>query len=212
MLVKNKERLYFFNDYDLVVRILDDVDVIFMCLPTPEKIGSEGESDLSYYYQPPKNWPSTLPREIKKYQSKRVVIVNKSTVPVKMVNETAKIMEKYGVKNYGLVANPEFLIEGKAVEGSVHPDRVVIGANKEEDFEVMRKLYSRFYNSTSVKYIEVNPYEAAAGKLLANYLLFSRLAETFDVVGRLCESFSDVKFEHIRNILITEPESENGFL
>ena len=51
MLANNKDRITFTADYNDVVKALDDADAIFMCLPTPEKEGAEGESDLSYYYK-----------------------------------------------------------------------------------------------------------------------------------------------------------------
>lgn len=204
MLVKNKTRIKFTDNYKDVVENLDEADAIFMCLPTPEKSGAEGESDLSYYYQAAQKLGENLLERNNGKQTKYMVIINKSTVPINMINETDKIMKSCGVINFGAVSNPEFLVEGKAIEGSVRPDRVVVGANKEEDFKIMREIYGRFYNSTGVKYIEVNPYEAAASKLLANYLLFSRLANTFDVVGRVCESFTDIKFENVRQILISD--------
>lgn len=204
MLVKNKSRIKFSDNYDDVVESLDEADAVFMCLPTPEKSGAEGESDLSYYYQAAQKLGESLVERNNGKQTKYVVIINKSTVPINMINETDKIMKSCGVINFGAVSNPEFLVEGKAIDGSVRPDRVVVGANKEEDFKIMREIYGRFYNSTGVKYVEVNPYEAAASKLLANYLLFSRLANTFDVVGRVCESFADIKFENVRQILISD--------
>jgi len=76
----------------------------------------------------------------------------------------------------------------------------------------MRKVYQRFYDSMAVQYIEVNPKEAAAGKLLANFYLFSKLAICFDVLGRTCETFSDLDFESMRKILTTDPRISNwGF-
>src|SRR3989339_1577968 len=48
LLVRNKERIKFTNDYPDVEKFLEDCDAVFMCLPTPE-IGETGESDLSYY-------------------------------------------------------------------------------------------------------------------------------------------------------------------
>ncbi len=204
MLIKNKSRIKFSDDYKDVVESLDEADAIFMCLPTPEKIGAEGESDLSYYYEAAQKLGESLSKRNKGKQTKYVVIINKSTVPISMIKETDKIMKSCGVVNFGVVSNPEFLVEGKAIIGSVQPDRVVVGAEKEEDFMVMREIYGRFYNSTGVKYIEVNPFEAAASKLLANYLLFSRLANTFDVVGRVCESFSEIKFENVRQVLMSD--------
>ncbi|MBI2037794.1 MAG: UDP-glucose/GDP-mannose dehydrogenase family protein [Candidatus Magasanikbacteria bacterium] len=204
LLVKNKNRIEFTHDYAKVIGALDEADAIFMCLPTPEKMGAEGSSDLSYYYQAAQTLAENLAKRNGGGQTKYVVIVNKSTVPIRMMNETETIMKSHGVINFGVVSNPEFLVEGKAVEGSARPDRVVIGAEKEDDFKVMRMVYARFYNSTGVKYIEVNPYEAAASKLLANYLLFSRLANTFSVVGRVCEIFDNIKFENVRKILMSD--------
>ena len=69
----------------------------------------------------------------------------------------------------------------------------------------MRQFYRRFVDSAAVKYIEVSPREAAAAKLLANYILFSRVVATYDVVGRVCESFPDVSFENVRKVLTSEP-------
>ncbi|MBP6859502.1 MAG: UDP-glucose/GDP-mannose dehydrogenase family protein [Candidatus Magasanikbacteria bacterium] len=205
MLLLNKERIKFSSNYDEVIESLESVDAIFLCLPTPEKNNSEGESDLSFYYQATEKLADNLLKRNNGEQSKYVVIVNKSTVPINMVRETSNIMNSHGVKNIGVVSNPEFLVEGKAMEGSVRPDRIIIGAESEKDFAVMREVYGRFHNATSIQYIEVNPFEAAAGKLLANFLLFNRLANTFSVMGRVCESFADVRFENVRKIITSDP-------
>lgn len=204
LLIRNKERISFTTDYNDVTTFLDDCDAIFMCLPTPE-IGETGESDLSFYFKAAENLAKALVKRNNGKQEKYVVLINKSTVPINMIDTTEKIMDKHGVKSYGVVSNPEFLVEGKAIEGSIHPDRVVIGAWHEKDFVVMRQVYERFYNASDIKYIETNPKEAAAGKLLANFVLFNKLAICFDVIGRTCENFSDLQFENLRKILLTDP-------
>ncbi len=203
LLIRNAERLTFTTDYSDVKKFLNDCDAIFMCLPTPE-IGETGESDLSFYFNAAENLAKSLAERGKGKQENYVVIINKSTVPINMIDTTEKIMDKFGVKNYGVVSNPEFLVEGKAIEGSIHPDRVVVGAWTDKDFAVMRQVYERFYNTSTVKYIETNPKEAAAGKLLANFVLFNKLAVCFDVIGRTCENFTDLQFENIRKILLTD--------
>lgn len=211
-LIRNQDKIAFVADYGAVAKALEDVEAVFMCLPTPEKGGAEGESDLSYYFSAAEKLAESLVQRNDGKQTNYVVIINKSTVPINMVDETAKIMERYGVKNYGVVSNPEFLVEGKAIEGSVRPNRVIIGAWKEKDFEVMRKVYQRFYNSTAIKYLEMNPKEAAAAKLAANYALFNRLGMTFDVVGRMCEVFGSLNYEKIRAALISDSRiGEWGF-
>lgn len=204
LLTRNKERIEFTADYGKVEKFLDNGDAVFMCLPTPE-IGETGESDLTSYFKAADQLAKSLIKRNNGKQKKYIVIVNKSTVPIDMVDKTEEIMNQAGVKNFSVVANPEFLVEGKAIEGSIRPNRVVIGAWQEKDFEIMRQIYQRFYNSSGVQYIETNPKEAAAGKLLANFSLFNKLAVCFDVIGRTCETFSDLKFENIRKILISDP-------
>lgn len=203
LLIRHKDRISFTTDYSRVEAFLDTCDAIFMCLPTPE-IGETGESDLRFYEAAAKDLSEALAKRNGGAQEKYVVIVNKSTVPIDMVDQTKDVMDAAGVKQYGIVSNPEFLVEGVAIEGSLRPDRVVVGAWEQRDFEVMRQLYRRFYDSATVQYIEVNPKEAAAGKLLANFYLFNKLAVCFDVIGRTCEAFSGLQFEQIRRILLTD--------
>lgn len=203
LLIRHKDRIRFTADYGDVVPFLDSVDAIFMCLPTPE-IGETGESDLKYYEAAGKELAQALAKRNSGAQEHYTVIINKSTVPINMVDRTQEIMEEHGVTNVGVVSNPEFLVEGKAIQGSMHPDRVVVGAWSEKDFQVMRQLYQRFFDATNISYIEVNPKEAAAGKLLANFYLFNKLAVCFDVIGRTAESFSDLSFEQLKKIITAD--------
>lgn len=211
LLIHNKDRITFTTDYTEVEKFLDTADAVFMCLPTPE-IGETGESNLSYYFDAATKLAAALSKRNAGSQSQYIVVVNKSTVPIDMMDRSEEILKEKGVKNFGVVSNPEFLVEGKAIEGSLRPDRIVVGARTEKEFACMRSIYQRFYNSPSVQYIEVNPREAAAGKLLANFVLFNKLAVCFDVVGRTCEAFEDLHFEQIRRILTTDPRIGNwGF-
>lgn len=211
ILVRNKDRIDFTIDYNKVEDFLDTCDGIFMCLPTPE-VGETGESNLSYYFDAAEKLSQVLLKRNKGNQDKYIAIINKSTVPIDMVTKTEEMMKEKGVENFGVVSNPEFLVEGKAIQGSLKPDRVVVGAWKEEDFKIMRDIYERFYNSPTVSYIEVNPKEAAASKLLANFYLAYKLIACYDVIGRTCETFGDLKFENIRNVLTTDKRIGNwGF-
>lgn len=205
LLIRNQERISFSCELSDVKNFCDGIDAVFMCLPTPEKNGAEGESDLSYYQAAVKTIGPLLAARNGGAQSRRLVIINKSTVPIRMIDYTAEWFAAEGVTNFGIVANPEFLVEGKAVQDSIHPDRVVVGANTPEDLAIMRTLYQRFCDVPNIAYIEVNPYEAACGKLLANFLLFNKVVTTFDVVGRTCEYFDNVGYESVRKILVADP-------
>lgn len=211
MLIRNKERINFTSDIINVKKFLDDCQAIFMCLPTPE-LGETGETDLSHFIQAAEQLSELLIKRNLSNQTGYLVIINKSTVPIDMADKVKKILESKGVNNFDVVSNPEFLVEGKAVENAIKPDRIVIGAETEKAFDVMRKIYRRFYDSPNVEFIEVNPREAAAGKLLANYFLFNKLIECFDVIGRTCEIFDGLKFENVRKILTTDKRiGEWGF-
>ncbi len=203
LLVRNRERIEFTSDYEKVKAYLDSVDAIFLCLPTPE-LGETGESDMSHYIQALNTLIPHLKARACGLQSNYIVLINKSTVPIEMVDVTHRMLVDMGVRNVSVISNPEFLVEGKAIEGSLKPDRIVVGAWDNKDFEVMRSVYQRFYDAPDVQYIEVNPKEAAAGKLLANFILFNKLAVCFDVVGRVAELFPSIQYEKIRTILVSD--------
>lgn len=203
LIIKNKSRLSFTDDINVVKEQLDEVSAIFMCLPTPE-MKETGKTDLSYYNKAVEDLAGVMKERNNGEQSKYILIVNKSTVPLGMTNQSQEILNKVGVKNYGVGSNPEFLVEGKAIEGSISPDRVVVGAWEEKDFEIFRDVYKRFYDSPKTTYIEANPREAEAGKLLANFTLFNKLAVCYDVIGRVCEKFDNLHFENVRKILTSD--------
>jgi UDPglucose 6-dehydrogenase len=203
LIVRNKHRIRFTTDRNELAQFLDNADAVFMCLPTPE-IGETGESNLTFYMAAAREVGAVLAHRNSGEQSHYVVVVNKSTVPIDMINRTGTVLEEVGVKNFGVVSNPEFLVEGKAVKDSLKPDRVVIGAEFEKDFKIMRQIYQRFYDSPTVQYIEVAPEEAEAGKLLANFYLFNKLAICFDVIGRTCEAFPGLRFENLRRVLTSD--------
>lgn len=205
LLIRNRSRIFFTFDKKMVESFLVGVEAVFMCLPTPEKPDAEGESDLTFYETAVAAIGSLLASRDGGKQTTHIVVINKSTVPIRMIDYTEELFMKQGVKNFGIVSNPEFLVEGKAVEGSMRPDRIVVGAKTALDLAIMRRVYQRFADSSYVKYLEVNPYEAAAGKLLANYLLFNKVVTTYDVVGRTCEYFPNIGYEQVRKILIADP-------
>jgi len=203
LIIRNRARIKFTFDLAEVEKYIDATEAVFMCLPTPEK-DNTGETNLKIYEAATKSLGEILVKRNNGAESQYVLIVNKSTVPIDMVNRTKEILEALGVKNFGVGSNPQFLVEGKAIEGSIRPPRVVVGADSEKDFAIFKNIYSRFVESANINYIEVSPAEAEASKLLANYILFSRLANCFDVVGRICEKFPGLQFENIRKILIAD--------
>ncbi len=173
--------------------IADGADIIFMCLPTPPK--RDGSTDLSYYMNAAHYIAELL---AKRQDKKRVVLVNKSTVPIGSARQLQKVMEEHNVENFGVASNPEFLAQGSAVEGSRRPDRVVVGADSEEDFVLLRQVYSQFVNHVRIRYLETTPETAESIKYVANTLLLTYISFWNGVGARLGESYGNVRMEDLK--------------
>ena len=138
-LVKDSQKrddLHFTTD---IKEALDKTNIIFIAVGTP--MSEDGSANLSYIFSAASDIANNI--------SKDSLVVVKSTVPVgtcfkvkehieNILKENNKDIEIY------IASNPEFLKEGHAIEDCLHPDRVVIGAEDEEVFNLMKDLYSPF--------------------------------------------------------------------
>ncbi len=191
IIAENLDRYIFFTT-DITSEI-QDADVIFMCLNTPPNL--DGSTDLSYYLNAAHHLGSLL---AKRDSSQRVLLVNKSTVPIGSARMLQQVLDEHGVENFGVAANPEFLPQGNAVESSRKPDRVVVGTDGEEDFEIMRRVYPQFVNHVRIRYIETTPESAEAIKYMANSLLLTYISFWNGVGGRLAETYSNILMEDLK--------------
>jgi len=182
IILENHGRYLFFVDD--VESVIEGADALFLCLPTPPK--PDGSSDLSYYFAAARYLAELLAR---RRDQRRVVVINKSTVPIGTARQLERVLREYNVPNAGVASNPEFLPEGDAVEKSRRPDRVVVGADNEEDFRIIRRIYSQFVNHVRIRYIETTPETAEAIKYVANTLLLTYISFWNGVGARLAETF-----------------------
>ncbi|MBI2553113.1 MAG: UDP-glucose/GDP-mannose dehydrogenase family protein [Candidatus Rokubacteria bacterium] len=110
-------------------------ELIFIAVGTPAK--ANGETDLSAVEE--------VARGIARAMDSYRVIVNKSTVPV----GTGDLVREIIVKNqpkpvaFDVVSNPEFLREGSAIEDTLRPDRIVIGAATQQVAMLLLELYAQ---------------------------------------------------------------------
>ena len=182
--------LFFTTD---ITDVVEDTDVFFLCINTPPN--RDGSTDISYYLDAIHH----LGRLLAGRQNKqRVVLVNKSTVPIGTARMLETVMKEHGVENFGVASNPEFLAQGNAVEGSRRPDRIVIGADTEDDFQILRRLYSQFVNHVRIRYLETTPETAESIKYISNTLLLTYISFWNGVGARLAEAMPNIRMEDLK--------------
>ena len=155
-----------------------DAEVIFICVGTPAR--ATGEANLFAVER-------AAQEAVRKVQS-RAVIVEKSTVPAgtaQRIKRTVLRERPDLAEQVEVVSNPEFLREGKAVEDSLAPDRILVGAESEWAFDVMRRLYSPFTDK-GAPLIETNIDTAELSKHACNAFLALKISY-INALARICE-------------------------
>lgn len=118
------------------------------------------------------------------------IFVNKSTVPVGTGQLCRQIISaefaKRGVDfGFDQVSNPEFLREGVAVADCLKPDRIVVGAESDQAFDALRKLYQPILDKGSA-YFTTNIESAEIIKYASNAMLATKIS-FMNEIAHLCE-------------------------
>ena len=166
------KRLFFTTD---IKEALDKSEVIYLALPTPP--GEDGSADLSYVI--------SVARQIGEMMTSYKVVVNKSTVPVGTAEKVREVISSKTDIPFDVVSNPEFLREGFAVEDSMNPARVIVGASSEKAQNIMAKIYQPFTN-TGIPIIFMDEKSSELTKYAANSFLAVKI--TFmNEIANYCE-------------------------
>ncbi len=162
-------RLSFTTNYADAVR---PADFVFIAVDTP--IGHSGRADLSSI--------EAAARGIGRYLRRGAVIVDKSTVPVgtgDLVEEVASQVANVPVR---VVANPEFLREGSAVDDFLGPDRIVLGTGDPAAADLVADLYADF----SCPVVRTDLRTAEMIKYASNAYLAARIS-FINEIAAICE-------------------------
>ncbi len=172
-----KDNLFFSTDIE---QPLNKSSIVFIAVGTP--MGEDGSADLQYVL--------TVARSIGAKMTKRLIIVNKSTVPVgtaeKVRNVVNEELNKRGEDiEFDVVSNPEFLKEGAAINDFMKPDRVVIGTDSDYALNKMKQLYAPFIMSHN-RFIIMDIRSAEMTKYAANAMLATKIS-FMNEVANICE-------------------------
>jgi UDPglucose 6-dehydrogenase len=150
-------------------------DVVFIAVGTPPQ--DSGETDLSQV--------EAVAAEIGRAMDRYKVIVNKSTVPVGTGEFVRDVITRHQPVpiQFDVVSNPEFLREGSAIEDTLRPDRIVIGAPNQQVAMTLVELYAPLERPmiiTDLPSAEVIKY--ASNAFLATKISF------INAIANLCEA------------------------
>ena len=159
---------------------IQDATIVFIAVGTP--IGEDGSADLQYV--------KTVAKEIGQSMTKKLLVVDKSTVPVGTADQVKETIQKeLDTRNsdleFDVVSNPEFLKEGDAISDFMKPDRVVIGAETVEAMDIMKQLYSPFFR-THDRFITMDVRSAEMTKYAANAMLATKIS-FMNEIANICE-------------------------
>ncbi|MDQ3985588.1 MAG: UDP-glucose/GDP-mannose dehydrogenase family protein [Actinomycetota bacterium] len=134
-------------------------------------------------------------RDVARHATGRVVVVEKSTVPTgtaKRLRSTLHRERPDLADDLEVACNPEFLREGRALEDSLRPDRILVGAESETAFATMRRLYKPL-TERGCELIETDISTAELTKHASNAFLALKISFA-NALARLCErSGADVE-------------------
>jgi len=153
-----------------------DAEVLFICVGRPTT--AAGDASLTAV--------EAVGRDVAKHATPGLVIAEKSTVPPGTADRLRLTIarERPGLA-FSVVANPEFLREGHAVQDTLRPDRIVVGSDDSGGFGAMRELYGPLVG-LGIPLIETDARTAELSKLASNAFLATKISFA-NALGRVAE-------------------------
>ena len=152
------------------VEAVEGAEFVFLCVPTPQ--GADGSADLSYV--------EAAAKEIAGHLTRRGDRGEQVDGPG---GHRGLRRAGHGRDDITVVSNPEFLREGTAVSDSLHPDRIVVGADDKRAATEVGDLFA----PTGAPLIVTDTVTAETIKYASNAFLATKLSFVNALAG-LCES------------------------
>jgi UDPglucose 6-dehydrogenase len=189
-------RLTFTTDLGAAI---ESAEIVFIAVGTPPD--EDGSADLQHV--------RAAARTIGDHMNQPKTVVTKSTVPVGTARRVRDAIAQRTTVPFHIVANPEFLKEGAAVEDFMKPDRVIVGVESPEARSLLDELYAPFVR-TGNPMIVMDLASAEMTKYAANAMLATRIS-FMNQMAELCEAVgADVNL--VRSGVGSDPRIGSAFL
>lgn len=158
---------------DDVNHAMENAELAMLCVGTPPRL--DGDPDLTFL--------AAAAREVVSAAKRDLVIVVKSTVPPGSCEAVALVCDESTPEGIAVsvASSPEFLRESRAVYDFLHPDRIVIGAEDDNVFDLVSDLYPK-----DVPVVKCDRRGAEFIKYAANAFLAVKISFANEVAA-LCE-------------------------
>jgi len=186
---------------------INNCDFIFITVGTPEK--KNGEIDLSFI----KAVVSSVGKLISKNKKKPIILIKSTVIPGTMKNVVLPILErnskKKAGKDFGLISNPEFLQESRAIQDTIKPHVVVLGGYRTKFMKKTEKFFSRF--NPNVPIIITNHQTVEMIKYAHNTFLATKIS-FINQIANICQGIPDTNIDDVANTMGLDPRIGNLFL
>ncbi|MDF1755585.1 MAG: nucleotide sugar dehydrogenase, partial [Verrucomicrobiales bacterium] len=182
--------LFFSTDVDAAIL---EADMIFISVNTPTKTYGSGAGQAADL-----KWVERCARQIAELVEKDIIVVEKSTVPIRTAAMIKSVLRAVGkADKVKVLSNPEFLAEGTAVEDLSNPDRVLVGGEDDDAIETLVSVYANWVPREKI--LTTNLWSSELSKLTANAFLAQRVS-SINSISALCEATGADVYEVARAI------------
>ena len=185
----------------------NNCDFIFVTVGTPQK--KNGEIDLSFI----KTVVRSVGKLISKNKKKPIILIKSTVIPGTMKNVMLPILEKNSRKkagkDFGLISNPEFLQEGRAIHDTIKPHAVVLGGYKTKFMKKTEKFFS--WLNPNVPIIISNHQTVEMIKYANNSFLATKIS-FINQIANICQGIPDTNIDDVAYTIGLDPRIGNLFL
>lgn len=179
---------------------LAEAEVAFICVGTPAR--ADGHANLLAMER--------SAAEIGRHAPDGVVVVEKSTVPAGTAERLQLTLRREsGGRDFEVASNPEFLREGSALRDALEPDRIVVGAESERAFSVLRTLYAPLTRA-GCPLLETDIATAELAKHASNAFLAMKISFA-NALARICE-LAGADVTAVADVMGSDPRIGRAFL
>jgi UDPglucose 6-dehydrogenase len=201
-----KKRLTFTGDFAQAVK---SSRITFITVGTPSN--PDGSINLDQV----KSAAATIGFALKKKSSYHLIVLRSTVTPGTTEEVVRPTLESTSGKrcgqDFGLCVNPEFLSEGRAVQGMLNPDRLVIGECDKKSGNRVMSFYNEFYSGRMPRFLRTSPINAEFVKYTNNAFLATKVS-FINSIANLCERVQGADVEVVARGIGLDPRIGPHFL